>query len=468
MNDQETQRRVVIIGGGFAGLFAARMLRRAPVRVTLIDSRPHHLFQPLLYQCSTGILSEGKIAVPLRDLLRKHHNTDFVLGKVTGIDAEKRQVFATRPLGDQLEFGYDYLIVAAGVQQSYFGHNEYATWAPGMKTIEDALVIRRRVFGSFEMADTAVDPAERSRWLTFALVGAGPTGVELAGQIREVATKTLRDEYRHIKPEDARVLLFDGGDAPLAPFGPALSAKAAHALDKLGVEQHMHSIVTNIDATGLDVRAQDGTVTHHEAGTVLWTAGVEAPSIAAAIAAATGAKQDRAGRIMVGDDCTIPDHPEIFVTGDMMSLNKLPGVAEVAMQTGLYVGERIKHDVAGKMPTKPFRYRDLGSAAYLSRGRAVISVGRLQFAGFLGWLVWLFIHIGFLTGYRNRLGALLSWWPAFVFDIRRERTYTTERVGVIRDAYDVLPPSIAGTALPGSTTGAELPSASTEPSGRTG
>jgi NADH dehydrogenase len=413
-------------------------------------------------------LSEGKITVPLRDLLRKHKNADFVLAKVTGIDAERRRVLATRPLGDQLEFGYDYLIVAAGVQQSYFGHDEYATWAPGMKTIEDALVIRRRVFGSFEMADSAADPAERSRWLTFALVGAGPTGVELAGQIREVATKTLRDEYRHIKPEDARVLLFDGGDVPLAPFGPELSAKAAHALDKLGVEQHMHSIVTNIDATGLDVRAQDGTVTHHEAGTVLWTAGVEAPSVAAAIATATGAKQDRAGRIMVGDDLTIPDHPEILVTGDVMSLNKLPGVAEVAMQTGLYAGERIKHEVTGHMPTKPFHYRDLGSAAYLSRGRAVISVGRLQFAGFFGWIVWLFIHIGFLTGYRNRLGALLSWWPAFVFDIRRERTYTTEQVGVIRDAYDVLPPSIAGTALPGSTTGSELPTTSTEPSGRTG
>jgi NADH:ubiquinone reductase (H+-translocating) len=468
MNDQDSQRRVVIIGGGFAGLFAARALGRAPVRVTLIDSRPHHLFQPLLYQCSTGILSEGKITVPLRDLLRKHKNADFVLAKVTGIDADERRVLATRPLGDQLEFGYDYLIVAAGVQQSYFGHNEYATWAPGMKTIEDALVIRRRVFGSFELADSAADPAERSRWLTFALVGAGPTGVELAGQIREVATKTLRDEYRHIKPEDARVLLFDGGDAPLAPFGPELSAKAASALDKLGVEQHMHSIVTNIDASGLDVRAQDGTVTHHEAGTVLWTAGVEAPSVAAAIAAATGAKQDRAGRIMVGDDLTIPDHPEILVTGDVMSLNKLPGVAEVAMQTGLYAGERIKHEVTGHMPTKPFHYRDLGSAAYLSRGSAVISVGRVQFAGFLGWIVWLFIHLGFLTGYRNRLGALVSWWPAFIRDVRRERTYTTEQVGVIRDAYDVLPPSIAGTALPRSTTGTEVHNADTEPSGRTG
>jgi NADH dehydrogenase len=468
MNDQETQRRVVIIGGGFAGLFAARMLRRAPVRVTLIDSRPHHLFQPLLYQCSTGILSEGKIAVPLRDLLRKHKNTDFVLAKVTGIDAERRQVVATRPLGDQLEFGYDYLIVAAGVQQSYFGHDEYATWAPGMKTIEDALVIRRRVFGSFEMADTATDPAERSRWLTFALVGAGPTGVELAGQIREVATKTLRDEYRHIKPEDARVLLFDGGDVPLAPFGPELSAKAARALSDLGVEQHMHSIVTGIDASGLSVRAQDGTVTRHEAGTVLWTAGVAAPSVATAIAAATGAKQDRAGRIMVGDDLTIPDHPEIMVTGDVMSLNKLPGVCEVAMQTGIYAAGRIKHEVTGHMATKPFRYHDLGSAAYLSRGRAVVSVRRLKFAGFLGWVVWLFIHIGFLTGWRNRLGAVLNWWPAFVRDVRRERTYTTEQVGVIRDAYDVLSPAVAGTALPASATGAELPGASTEPSGRTG
>ena len=245
MNDQDSQRRVVIIGGGFAGLFAARALGRAPVRVTLIDSRPHHLFQPLLYQCSTGILSEGKITVPLRDLLRKHKNADFVLAKVTGIDAEGRRVFATRPLGDQLEFGYDYLIVAAGVQQSYFGHDEYATWAPGMKTIEDALVIRRRVFGSFEMADTAADPAERSRWLTFALVGAGPTGVELAGQIREVATKTLRDEYRHIKPEDARVLLFDGGTSRSPRRAGAVGQggtrpgqarrRAAHAFDR---DQH--------------------------------------------------------------------------------------------------------------------------------------------------------------------------------------------------------------------------------------
>jgi NADH:ubiquinone reductase (H+-translocating) len=226
----------------------------------------------------------------------------------------------------------------------------------------------------------------------------------------------------------------------------------------------MHSIVTDIDGTGLSVRGQDGTVTRHEAGTVLWTAGVAAPPVAAAIAAATGAKQDRAGRILVGDDLTIPDHPEILVTGDVMGLNKLPGVAEVAMQTGLYAGERIKHEVAGHMTTKPFRYHDLGSAAYLSRGRAVVSVGRLHFAGFFGWIVWLFIHISFLTGFRNRLGALLSWWPAFVRGVRRERTFTTKQVGLIHSAYDALPPSAAGTALSGSTTGAKLPSAGTQPS----
>ena len=434
MNDQASPPRVVIIGGGFAGLFAARALRRAPVQVTLIDRAAHHLFQPLLYQCSTGILSEGKITAPLRELLRKHRNVECVLAEVTGIDPEQRRVQARRPGGERMEFGYDYLVVAAGVEQSYFGHDEFARYAPGMKSVEDALVIRRRVFGAFEMAETATDPAERTRWLTFALVGAGPTGVELAGQIRELATKTLRTEYRHINPEDARVLLFDGGAAPLAPFGPKLSAKASAALGKLGVEQHMHSIVTGIDGTGLSVRAEDGSVTQYEAGTVLWTAGIAAPPVAAAIAQATGAKQDRAGRIEVGPDLTIPGHPEIMVTGDVMSLNKLPGVAEVAMQTGLYAGRRIRHETAGRA-AKPFRYYDLGSAAYLSRGRAVVSVGKLQFAGFPGWVVWLFIHVGFLTGYRNRFGAVLSWWFAFTRDLRRERTFTTKQVGIMQDIY---------------------------------
>jgi NADH dehydrogenase len=435
MNDQDHRRRVVIIGGGFAGLFAIRALRRAPVQVTLIDRRQHHLFQPLLYQCATGILSEGKISAPLRNVLRKHRNVECVLAEVTGIDPGRRQVQARRPLGDRVEFGYDYLIVAAGVQQSYFGHDEFAQYAPGMKSISDALVIRRRVFGAFEMAESATDPAERRRWLTFALVGAGPTGVELAGQIREMATKTLRAEYRHINPEEARVLLFDGGSVPLAPFGPKLSAKAARSLDKLGVEQHMHSIVTQIDATGLSVRGEDGTEARYEAGTVLWTAGVAGPPVAAAIAAAAGAKQDRAGRIEVGPDLSIPGHPEIMVTGDVMSLNKLPGVAEVALQTGLYAGRRIRRELAGRARIKPFRYYDLGSAAYISRGRAVVSVGRVQFAGFPAWVVWLFIHVGFLTGYRNRFGAVFSWWFAFTRGLRRERTFTTREVGRMRDVY---------------------------------
>src|SRR6266487_4011286 len=448
MNEQGSQRRVVIVGGGFAGLFAARVLRRAPVRVTLIDRRPHHLFQPLLYQCSTGILSEGKIAVSLRDLLRKHKNSDFLLAEVNGIDSDGRRVLATRPLGDQLEFGYDYLIVAAGVQQSYFGHDEFAQWAPGMKTIEHALVIRRRVFGAFELADTAGDPAERTRWLTFALVGAGPTGVELAGQIREVATKTLRREYRHIKPEDARVLLFDGGSAPLAMFGPKLSALAARDLGKLGVELHMGSIVTHVDPGGLEVKDHDGTVTRYETWNVLWTAGVEAPPLAGAVAGATGAQQDRAGRIVVGADLSIPGHPEILVTGDVMSLDKLPGVAEVAMQTGLYAGRKVGHLARGQDFDKPFRYHDLGSAAYISRGKAVVSAFKMHFGGFLGWWVWLFIHIGFLTGYRNRVGAVLGWWFAFTRDLRRERSFTIDDMPVAAGPYGVNQAASEDTAAP--------------------
>jgi NADH:ubiquinone reductase (H+-translocating) len=432
MTEASGSRRVVIIGGGFAGLFAARMLGRAPVQVTLIDRAEHHLFQPLLYQCATGILSEGKIAAPLRQLLAKYRNVEFVLAEVTGIDPAGRRVMGRRPLGEPIEFGYDYLILAAGVRQSYFGHDEYAPIAPGMKTIEDAMKIRRRVFGAFELAETEDDPAERARFLTFALVGAGPTGVELAGQIREVATKTLRSEYRRIKPEDARVLLFDGGSAPLAMFGPKLSALAARDLGKLGVELHMGSIVTHVDMKGLEVKDHDGKVTRHLCGNVLWTAGVEAPPLATVVAKATGAEQDRAGRIVPGPDLSIPGHPEILVTGDVMCLDKLPGVAEVAMQTGLYAGRRVGHLAQGKSFDKPFKYRDLGSAAYISRGKAVVSAFKLHFGGFLGWWVWLFIHIGFLTGYRNRIGAVLGWWFAFTRDIRRERTFTIDDAQLMR------------------------------------
>jgi NADH:ubiquinone reductase (H+-translocating) len=454
MTDESGRRRVVIIGGGFAGLFAARALRRANVSVTLIDKETHHLFQPLLYQCATGILSEGEIAVPLRDLLKRHKNVDCVLAEVVDFDAAARRVIARRIGGSRLEFGYDDLIVAAGVKQSYFGHDEYAVLAPGMKSLEDALAIRRRVYAAFEMADTATDPDERAAWLTFALVGAGPTGVELAGQIRELATKTLRAEFRSIEPGEARVLLFDGGRAPLASFGPKLSQRAATILQTLGVEQHMGTIATRVDRGGLEVRDNAGQTSRYNARTVLWTAGVEAPDVAGALARATGAKLDKAGRILVEPNLTIEGHPAISVAGDIMSLDKLPGVAEVAMQSGRYAGRRVKRRAAGGGPEngaagtdKPFRYRDLGSAAYISRGRAVVQAGPLQTGGFIAWWIWLFIHVAFLTGYRNRVGAVLTWWLAFTRDSRKERAFTVQGIRTFRDMYTHppgLPPPQAG------------------------
>ncbi len=431
MDPQASQHKVVIIGGGFAGLFAARALRRAPVSVTLIDRTPSHVFQPLLYQCATGILSEGKIAFPFRSLLTRHKNVDSVLAEVTGFDVERKIVKAVRPNGQSVEYPYDDLIVAAGVEQSYFGHDEFAEFAPGMKTIDDAIAIRRRVFSAFELAESSTDDAERSKWLTFALVGAGPTGVELAGQIRELATKTLSREFRHIEPQEAKVLLFDGASAPLGSFGQKLSARAAQALTELGVELHMGSVVTRVDRGWLQVRDQAGNESRYDAGTVLWTAGVAAPPVAAALAEATGAERDRAGRVIVGDDLTIAGHPDIFVIGDVMSLRQLPGVAEVAMQSGLYAGRRIRNRLEGR-ETKSFRYYNLGTAAYISRGNAVVSAGPVHLSGLPGWIAWLFIHLAFLTGVRNRLGAIITWWPAFVRDMRRERAYLAYEIDSTR------------------------------------
>ncbi|MFB0632866.1 NAD(P)/FAD-dependent oxidoreductase [Streptomyces sp. AB3(2024)] len=424
MQDHVTARRVVILGGGFAGLFAARALRRSPVAVTVVDRRAHHLFQPLLYQCASGILSEGQIAQPLRAVLRRHPNVRCVLAEATGVDVEARLVHARRPDGGTVELPYDDLIVGVGMRQSYFGHDEFAAHAPGMKTLNDALDIRRRIYQAFEMAETAADARERQQWLTFALVGGGPTGVELAGQIREIAGHTLDREFRTSDSSQARVLLFEGSGEVLGAFGRPLAERAARTLQRLGVELHLGTKVTSVDARGLTVQDADGVTGRFDARTVLWTAGVEAPPLAAALARATGAAQDRAGRIVVEPDLTVPGHPEIRVTGDVMSLNRLPGLAEVAMQSGAYAGRAVRHAVEGrtKQP-KPFRYVDLGSAAYISRGRAVVKVGPLHLSGALGWLAWLFIHLAFLTGFRNRLGAVLSWSVAFATSSRRERAY---------------------------------------------
>jgi NADH dehydrogenase len=437
MSIEAIPKRVVIIGGGFAGLFAARAFRNRPVEVTLVDRAGHHLFQPLLYQCATGILSEGEIATPLRHLLKRLPNVELVLAEVVDFDVSGRRVIAERPGGSQVDLPYDYLIAAAGVRQSYFGHDEFAEHAPGMKSITDALIIRRKVFGAFEMAESSTDPDERRRWLTFVCVGAGPTGVELAGQIRELATRTIQREYRHISPDHARVLLFDGGEVPLASFGDKLSRKAAKALDRMGVEFHQHSLVSEVDDRGVEVRS-GGKVDRYEAGTVLWTAGVRAPEVAERLAKATGAEQDRAGRIKVLADCTIPGHPEVSVVGDMMSLNGLSGVAEVAMQTGLYTAHRIRRLAEeGDVAVGPFKYRDLGSAAYLARHQAVISFKGMKLSGFLGWVSWLFIHIAFLTGFRNRLGAVMTWFLAFNRGSRKERAFTIKDLATAKETYSV-------------------------------
>lgn len=424
--DATTEGRpaVVVVGGGFAGLYAVRRLASAPVDVVVIDDTGVHLFQPLLYQCATGLLSEGQITAPLRRLFRRHANVETVLARVTGLDPVSRTVSATRPDGTTLTLRYDFAILATGVEQSYFGHDEFAVHAPGMKSIDDALTIRRRVLGAFEMAETLPTAEERRPWLTFALVGAGPTGVELAGQIRELATHTLDREFRTIDPAEATVLLFDGGEEPLASFGSVLAKGAGRTLRELGVELRLGTRVTKVDAEGLEFRRHGEDATQRvDARTVLWTAGVAAPALATAVAKATGAQQDDVGRLVVQPDLTIPGHPTIYVTGDVMSLNKLPGVAEVAMQAGLHAAGQIHRTVAGKPAGRRFRYRDLGSAAYISRGQAVVKVGPIKLSGRPGWLVWGLIHITFLTGYRNRAGAVLSWLTTLSLGTRRELVF---------------------------------------------
>ena len=414
------------MGGGFGGLFAARALRRAPVRVTLVDRVNHHLFQPLLYQVATGILSRGEIAPPIRGVLRRQRNVEVELAEVSGFDLEGRKVTATRADSTSFDLPYDSLIVATGAGQSYFGHDEFSRWAPGMKTINDALELRGRILGAFEMAELEDDPQKRAEWLTFVVVGGGPTGVEIAGQIAELSRRVLKNDFRKIDPRNAKVLLFDGGKQVLAGFGDRLSGKAANGLEDLGIELHMSSIVTDVDRAGVVVKSGDEE-RRIPARTKVWAAGVQASPLARMLGEATGAEVDRAGRVSVLPDCTLPGHPEVFAIGDLMSLNKLPGVAEVAMQQGLHASSTIKRRLDGKEP-KPFRYRDLGSMATISRFRAVVSFKGIRLSGLLGWMAWLFVHLAFLTGFKNRLATLPRWAFTFIGNGRPQRTITAQQV----------------------------------------
>ena len=422
--------RVVVVGAGFGGLFAIKALRRAPVDITLINGTTYHLFQPLLYQVATGILSEGEIAPPIREVLRRQDNVDVRLGWVQDIDVEARSVSVAGP-GIDYTVGYDTLIVAAGASQSYFGNDRFADHAPGMKSIDDALELRARIFGAFEVADLQSDPEAIERWLTFVVVGAGPTGVEMAGQIAELAHRNLPGQYRHIDPRRARIILVDAVGAVLNTFGDRLSTQALRRLHQLGVEVELHTKVVDVDATGIEVESVRG---HQRipSMTKMWAAGVAAPPLARRLAEATGAQTDRAGRVQVAPDCTVPGHPEIFALGDMMALKDasgtpLPGVAQVAIQSGRYAAEQIKRRLAGKYPGRPFRYFDKGSLATISRFSAVAGIGRLRLHGFVGWLIWLAVHLLYLVGFKNRVTAVLHWAVSFLGRGRSERVATLQQ-----------------------------------------
>src|SRR5690242_18963437 len=406
------RHRVVIVGCGFGGLFAARALRRADVYVTVIDRTNHHLFQPLLYQMATGILSEGDIAPPIRDILRHQENATVLLGEVHTIDLERRRV-TVETLGRQSVLPYDSLILATGANQSYFGRPEFARDAPGMKTIDHALELRGRIFGAFEMAEREPDPALRKVWLTFVVVGAGPTGVELAGQIAELAHRSLKHNFRRIDPANARVVLLDASPTILTPFPESLQRSAARTLARLGVETHSGVMVTGVDLRGIDTNSTDPKLKRIEAAAKIWADGVEASQLVRQVARAAGAEVDRPGRVQVLPYCTLPGHPEVFVIGDLMSLDRLPGVAQVAIQSGRHAAATIMRRLEGDSTERPFRYHDRGTLATISRFQAIASIGRFRTAGFFAWLLWLGVHLFALTGFKNRLAVLANWTAAF-------------------------------------------------------
>jgi NADH:ubiquinone reductase (H+-translocating) len=422
---------VVILGGGFGGLHAAQSLRRAPVRVTLIDRRNFHLFQPLLYQVAMGELSPSNIAAPLRDVLRKQKNAQVLLAEATGIDAANRQVL----LSDGA-IPYDTLIVATGATHHYFGHPDWEALAPGLKTIEDATEIRRRVLFAFEAAERETEPGRMRAWLTFVIVGGGPTGVELAGALAEIAHETLSSDFRNINPHDAQILLVEGLGRILGTYPEKLAAKATARLLKLGVSVRTNAFVSDVQRDSVSIRLGDSTE-QIATRTVLWAAGVAASPLGKALERATGAPLDKAGRVIVQPDCSVPGYPNIFVIGDLASFSHqtgkpLPGVAQTAMQQGRYVARLIEQRLKGRaMP--PFRYKDIGNMATIGRNSAVADLGWIRFGGFMAWLVWLFIHLMSLVQFHSRVLVLFQWGWKYVTRNRSSRLITGPNPLPVRD-----------------------------------
>jgi NADH:ubiquinone reductase (H+-translocating) len=418
----DARHHVVIVGCGFGGLFAAKALKRENVRVTIIDRTNHHLFQPLLYQVATGILSEGQIAPAIRDVMRRYESISVVLGEVEHIDVAAKQVHVDE-FGKALTVDYDSLIVAGGATTSYFGHDEFRDAASGMKSLDDALALRGEIFGAFELAEAEPDEAARRRLMTFVVVGGGPTGVEISGQLRELSRRALRRNYRRIKPEDARVVLVEGTDRLLGSMGARVARLTARKLTRMGVELHLGATVSGMDDEAVEVTRADGSTVRVPAATKIWAAGTRASGLSEILAKEAGAELDKAGRVRVAPDCSLPGHPEVFAVGDLMALDDLPGLAEVAMQSGAHAAHTIVRRLDGKEP-KDFKYRDLGTLAVISRFTAVAHIGPVQVGGFIGWLLWLVVHVTFLTGFKNRFGALARWAVSFIGHGRYERALT--------------------------------------------
>ncbi len=418
--------RVVILGGGFGGLYTAQAMKNAAVQVTLVDKRNFHLFQPLLYQVATGSLSPGEIASPLRSVLSKHKNTQVLLAEAYDLDAEHRKLI----LNDG-EIEYDTLIVSTGSKNHYFGNDQWKHVAPGLKTIEDATQIRHKILFAFEAAEREQDPAARNAWLTFVVVGAGPTGVELAGALGEIANDTLKHEFRSIRSEEARILLLDGSPRVLPPYPPELSAAAERHLISLGVRSRSCVRVTSIDENGVTLRGDNGEE-RIPAKTVLWAAGVTASTFGQVIADRTGAKLDRQGRVLVEPDLTVPGHPEIFVIGDLAAVTQdgkpLPGVAPVAMQQGKYVAKLLRNRLRNEA-IQPFHYLDKGSLAVIGRAAAVAFFlgGKIKISGFLAWLVWLFVHLMYIVEFENRVLVFIQWGFQYLTFNRGARLITGYR-----------------------------------------